>query len=393
MPLHPPSFSPLTPNSNNSSNSNSNNNKRELSISSVESSLHGPSIELVPTSQIQHILPSWNQSWKEERLEWKLLLDESQRAKRERSIKSASAAGRMFRRSNSTATVVNGSASKRCANAATNDNTTTAVRRNRSAPNNTTTSTSTIRVWGGTTTSIPSTTTNNLTVLRTRSSTTYQNRYGKPKPIQTTPNPIVTKSSKKIHRRHARYALTAGMMLGVRESVGGANGVECELEAKMWEESEVEDGFIIENIMEGRRRKLTPTTATASSEDRKEQKQVRQRIEVVLGPLKVSTECPCNTEEQDDELSQCTQEAQQYHDNFLTTQCERISKYKFSPQTFYLGSNTSEPLPHKYKFKVYAPVVFQRIRTLFGVEKQTFLHSICGKFNLYEFASNAKSGQ
>lgn len=29
----------------------------------------------------------------------------------------------------------------------------------------------------------------------------------------------------------------------------------------------------------------------------------------------------------------------------------------------------------------------------FGVEKQTFLHSVCGKFNLYEFASNAKSGQ
>ena len=191
------------------------------------------------------------------------------------------------------------------------------------------------------------------------------------------------------------------MMLGVRESVGGANGVECELEAKMWEESEVEDGFIIENIMEGRR-KLTHTAATASSEDKdrdkKEQKQVRQRIEVVLGPLKVSTslDTPSSnntTDEQDDELSQCTQEAQQYHDNFLTTQCERISKYKFSPQTFYLGSNTSEPLPHKYKFKVYAPVVFQRIRTLFGVEKQTFLHSICGKFNLYEFASNAKSGQ
>jgi len=187
------------------------------------------------------------------------------------------------------------------------------------------------------------------------------------------------------------------MMLGVRESVGGANGVECELEAKMWEESEVEDGFIIENIMEGRRkltRSARSTTSEEKNRDKKEQKQVRQRIEVVLGPLKVSTldNTPSN-DEQDDELSQCTQEAQQYHDNFLTTQCERISKYKFSPQTFYLGSNTSEPLPHKYKFKVYAPVVFQRIRTLFGVEKQTFLHSICGKFNLYEFASNAKSGQ
>ncbi|EED88647.1 phosphatidylinositol-4-phosphate 5-kinase (PIP5K)-like protein, partial [Thalassiosira pseudonana CCMP1335] len=48
---------------------------------------------------------------------------------------------------------------------------------------------------------------------------------------------------------------------------------------------------------------------------------------------------------------------------------------------------------HKYKFKVYAPLIFARIRSLFGVEKQTFLHSICGKFNFYEFASNARSGQ
>ena len=191
-------------------------------------------------------------------------------------------------------------------------------------------------------------------------------------------------------------------MLGVRESVGGANGVECELEARLWEESESPiDG----TIMEHRRQMLQEIL----KRQRKEQSQ-QQRIEVVLGPLKVKTIDTPDDEEEDDEEEEEEEEedtvtssngtnndaakkAQQYHEKYLTSQCERISKYKFSPQTFYLGSNTSEPLPHKYKFKVYAPVVFQRIRTLFGVEKQTFLHSICGKFNLYEFASNAKSGQ
>jgi hypothetical protein len=71
----------------------------------------------------------------------------------------------------------------------------------------------------------------------------------------------------------------------------------------------------------------------------------------------------------------------------LTLECERVSKYKFPPHQFYLGSNpdspTSKPLPHKYKFKVYAPLVFARIRSLFGVEKQPFLHSICGKVSRF----------
>lgn len=77
----------------------------------------------------------------------------------------------------------------------------------------------------------------------------------------------------------------------------------------------------------------------------------------------------------------------------LLEQCEQVSRYKFPPNRFYLGSNTSRPLPHKYKFKVYSPLVFARIRSLFGVDRQEFLHSICGKFNFYEFASNARSGQ
>ena len=258
-------------------------------------------------------------------------------------------------------------------------------------------------------------------------------------------------------------------MLGVRESVGGANGVECELEARMWEESEMEEWRVVELKKKEQQQKKKEENEMKKKEDekkkmeeelkqkqarlqkqkKKQQQQQQQKIEVKLGPLKVTSTVetkPSITEIQadnddgstsqttqhhqfqddddptpqcevvlgplkvsstvdttpsttnnhhldndDDNTSQSTQQKEQ--DNYLTTQCTRISKYKFSPDTFYLGSNTSEPLPHKYKFKVYAPVVFQRIRTLFGVEKQTFLHSICGKFNLYEFASNAKSGQ
>mmetsp|Transcript_19792 Transcript_19792/g.32468 ORF Transcript_19792/g.32468 Transcript_19792/m.32468 type:complete len:953 (+) Transcript_19792:72-2930(+) len=373
MPLHPPSFSPLLIHTHNN---NDNNNRREfqLSISSVDCSLHGPSIEIVPTSQISNILPQWNQSWKEEWEEWKLLYDESQRKRREG-----------LRRSNST---VVGNDHHHHDNAA-------AVRRNRSAPDNNNNHNN-----------------NNNTTSSPRSFSTYHNRYGKPTPLKTKPNPIVTKSSKKIHRHHARYALTAGMMLGVRESVGGANGVECELEAKLWEESELLEETTNNggSSLEGKKEQQNGTKEE-EEEVWKQQQQIcclslqqqqQQKIEMVLGPLKVSTVDPPTTQQrrQDDDdnnsnsnTSQQTTTQQQHQDAYLTTQCSRISKYKFAPQTFYLGSNTSEPLPHKYKFKVYAPVVFQRIRSAFGVEKQTFLHSVCGKFNLYEFASNAKSGQ
>jgi len=137
-----------------------------------------------------------------------------------------------------------------------------------------------------------------------------------------------------------------------------------------------------------------------------EQEEERQEgevksFEVVLGPITLSrVESLDNTKRtrsdnthNNNNNNNNGEEEEEEKMSFLEQQCTRITKYKFSPMTFYLGSNTSEPLPHKYKFKVYAPVVFQRIRSLFGVDKQTFLHSICGKFNLYEFASNAKSGQ
>ena len=163
--------------------------------------------------------------------------------------------------------------------------------------------------------------------LRTRSTPqavrTY--RYGKPPtiPHASLPNPMVTRSSKRIHRRHARYALTAGMMLGIRESICDSLEVEADVQSSS-----------------GPRRRSGTLTESE-----------------------------------------------------LLGQCEQVARYKFPPNQFYLGSNTSRPLPHKYKFKVYSPLIFARIRSLFGVDRQEFLHSICGKFNFYEFASNARSGQ
>jgi hypothetical protein len=152
------------------------------------------------------------------------------------------------------------------------------------------------------------------------------------------------------------------MMLGIRESVGGALGVEAEIEIGRWEEWERcwEEEFLLEEAQEN-------GVQDVNSES------VDENVERSSPSKRKSAAAQCSTT--------------------LTLECQRVSKYKFPPHQFYLGSNTSKPLPHKYKFKVYAPLVFARIRSLFGVEKQPFLHSICGKFNFYEFASNARSGQ
>ena len=144
------------------------------------------------------------------------------------------------------------------------------------------------------------------------------------------------------------------MMLGIRESVGGALGVEAEIQIDQWEEWEKawEEEFLMDE-------------GEALKDDTSETRDMNESIASERSsPKKVKSamaEC-CTT---------------------LTQECQRVSKYKFPPHQFYLGSNTSKPLPHKYKFKVYAPLIFARIRSLFGVEKQPFLHSICGKFNFY----------
>ncbi len=144
-----------------------------------------------------------------------------------------------------------------------------------------------------------------------QSSFKYSKNYGSP-----TGNDINTRhvSGKKIDTKHTQFALSAGMMLGIRECVGGINSV---------------------------------SEATDFDEDE---------------PI------------------------------ILEEECARVEKVKI-PAGGYVISSYSAKLPYGYKFKAYAPHIFSRIRTFAGVEKQRFLHSICGNDAFIEFVSNAKSGQ
>ena len=79
----------------------------------------------------------------------------------------------------------------------------------------------------------------------------------------------------------------------------------------------------------------------------------------------------------------------------ILTQHQQVAKYSFPP-----GGNSSGPhitpphrLSHTFKFKAYSPLVFEKIRTMFGVGAAHFMLSICGNYNFIEFISNAKSGQ
>ena len=236
--------------------------------------------------------------------------------------------------------------------------------------------------------------------LSISSSTHRHYKYGKPPTASKNPNPMVSRSSKKIHKSHMHYALTAGMMLGIRESVGGALGVEVEEEILNWEgwerswscsyNTEDEDGSGGAEI-DDKGSAVANKTSLVTSELCEQPSDKRDTD----GKEEASSSLATSSTPTRPTLSQSLQQANDIQDAYktLVTECERVTKYKFPANQFYLGSNTSKPLSHKYKFKVYAPLVFARIRSLFGVEKQTFLHSICGKFNFYEFASNARSGQ
>lgn len=73
----------------------------------------------------------------------------------------------------------------------------------------------------------------------------------------------------------------------------------------------------------------------------------------------------------------------------------QVDKFVFPPQGNSKGPNITPPhqLAHTFKFKAYAPKIFSKIRTMFGVEAAHFMLSICGNYNFIEFISNAKSGQ
>lgn len=349
-PNPPPHFSPLQT-------------SHRLSISAVES-WRGESIEVIPTDSVKEILPKWNQEWKSDRLEYE--------ERRKKSIKKLQEL--QLKRS-------------RTLNDGRVDLSTTIglQTRHHSLPG--------LRRQQHKKDDNSSATANNRAMSMSAHATHRHYKYGKPPqlPNSNQPNPLVVSSSKKIHKKHARYALTAGMMLGIRESVGGALSVEAELQISNWEGWEQawgqEDG---EEEVQINETKL----ASTDDKDAPEQPKIFSQDNDDVGDQHANDNSSLSSPTRLT-LSQSLQRANEMQDAYttLTAECERVTKYKFPPHQFYLGSNTSKPLPHKYKFKVYAPLVFARIRSLFGVEKQTFLHSICGKFNFYEFASNARSGQ
>eukprot|EP00581_Thalassiosira_minuscula_P008899 CAMPEP_0183707060 /NCGR_PEP_ID=MMETSP0737-20130205/3735_1 /TAXON_ID=385413 /ORGANISM="Thalassiosira miniscula, Strain CCMP1093" /LENGTH=907 /DNA_ID=CAMNT_0025934635 /DNA_START=147 /DNA_END=2870 /DNA_ORIENTATION=- len=329
LPEHPPHFSPLQ-------------SSHHLSISSVNS-WRGPSLEIVPTEDVADILPLWESQWTSERLEW-----EHERRRRLLQLQPRDAFQRSRTSPEGGEELIVGP-----------------HKRNRSLPNSLPRSDSLDGALGG------------------GGSGNRNYRYGKPPtlPHAKHPNPMVIKSSKKIHKKHARYALTAGMMLGIRESVGGAMGVENELEIRGWERWEAEEDAMLE-----RRRREGSQMMAQGAEDEDE-------VDVEGNASEPPPLSQSQSQKSHPPSSSPASPMGYTEHTTLLTECARITKYKFPPHQFYLGSNTAKPLPHKYKFKVYAPLVFGRIRSLFGLEKQTFLHSICGKFNFYEFASNARSGQ
>jgi len=385
----PPHFSPLQT-------------KHRLSISKIDSWCNGESLEIVPTDSVEQVMPTIQDEWKSEQLSWK--------EEHRKSLSLNTQENNIQRKSSDSKEL---------------------LELKRSRTQNDTTDQQLLSSPVGLYTrhhSLPSglgapqlnKSPNKHRTLSVSSSTHRHYKYGKPPtlPNSKNPNPMVSSSSKKIHKKHARYALTAGMMLGIRESVGGALGVEAELQISNWEgwerawqEEEDNQGIA---VVECNDDKEENDTHTVGGGGEKELQHEESPAEETTGDTKENNTTAYQSQSLDSGInadstrssSEVTNHTQQSHTNnnnrtnevqeaytTLTTECERVTKYKFPPNQFYLGSNTSKPLPHKYKFKVYAPLVFARIRSLFGVEKQTFLHSICGKFNFYEFASNARSGQ
>jgi hypothetical protein len=425
----PPQFKPLTQDEQDSS--------RSLSFVSVEGIT--PSLEIVHTSEVDCVLPVWNEDWRRQRRGWeeKLLRVKQQQQQQQQQQQHLKEVQLQRSRTHNGTTIVVDNAKKLASK-------TVDIRRNRSEPQCVVGSNNDLRKGHGRTKSLTAShaqlnnnnrrnrhfRTNSTGSTshhshqqhqqRLQSTTTTKKKKKKyrppptlPYPSSKNPNPMVIKSSKKIGKRHARYALTAGMMLGIRESVGGALGVEAEIEIGAWEEWE----RIWEEEMERERLESGVVGDDDATEQEEESAEGSQKEDESTGGDEKKDDEDVNNSEDGDrdasatdttpsssqgskrttpsasDASSSSSPARQKSCTTLTTECTRATKYKFPANQFYLGSNTSKPLPHKYKFKVYAPLIFARIRSLFGVEKQTFLHSICGKFNFYEFASNARSGQ
>ena len=74
-----------------------------------------------------------------------------------------------------------------------------------------------------------------------------------------------------------------------------------------------------------------------------------------------------------------------------TNEFMETEKFVFSPN----GRNADIP-PHSlgqtFKFKSYAPIAFAYIRRMFGINKYSFIDSICANHSFIDFISNSKSG-
>jgi len=72
-----------------------------------------------------------------------------------------------------------------------------------------------------------------------------------------------------------------------------------------------------------------------------------------------------------------------------------VQKQSFPAKGSNTPPNISPPhsLVHTFKFKSYAPKVFNRIRDFFGIDVAGFMVSVCGNYNYLEFIANSKSRQ
>lgn len=184
---------------------------------------------------------------------------------------------------------------------------------------------------------------------------------------------FVRKSGKKINRQSAQYALTAGMILGIRECVGGVEDAELRINNGI-------DNNSLPNPPSIARTRLTTADGNNDNHNHKNDETCKNNFGM------------------DDNIYQAIQS---YLSNkeALKSECSRTLKYEFPSSLLSqhqpLSHDDSDTIPqqpsYSYRFKAYAPRIFSHIRSIFGIDKQLFLHSICGKFNFLEFMSNAKS--
>ena len=83
------------------------------------------------------------------------------------------------------------------------------------------------------------------------------------------------------------------------------------------------------------------------------------------------------------------------HEQLKLEDFSEVVKINFAPKGNPRGQYPTPPhnLQHTFKFKSYAPTVFQKLREFFGLDMRDYVMSICGDFNFVEFISNSKSGQ